>query len=590
MIKTPLDDRSWSGLLVQIFFFVILPLAIILLAISFISQSLHEQAMRSLVGERDGRAVRTAAAAIEADIREHMDAVRLVALQAETGNPQDLVAAYAQADFVSSQFDGGLVLLTPDGKLQTLAAGDGSLAALAGELSTPSRNLFGGPLSQFMTDAFLNPINGERMLVIIEAAPGREYLAAGAVSIQVLTAASLDSLMVDDHSAVYFLVDRQSQVIVALGQEGGSGRDLSHHPGVAAALRGLSGTTYLDAEDNQQVVAYSPLPILGWGLVSEEAWDMVSSRSLRTTQLAPLILAPFLLLMLVALWFGARQIVGPLHTLEERAARLAWGDFKAIQAPIGGLAEIRSLHAELVRMAEKVQAAQQGMHDYVGAITAAQEDERRRLAQELHDETIQALVALKQRAQLLRMQMKARLSEQELGELNELLELTEQAIVNLRRMIRALRPIYLEDLGLITALEILSQEASQTTGIPVRFRHEGEARRLDEAVELALYRITQEGLSNIAQHAQAFTASIELAFAPQEVTLTIADDGIGFQVPRSPAELAMQGHFGLLGISERAELIGAQLDIQSTGKGTWVQVVVKVEEERENSLPLGENA
>ncbi len=588
--KTPLDDRSWSGLLVQLFFFIILPLAILLLAISFISQSLHEQAMRSLVGERDARAVITAATALEEDIRERMDSVRMLANQAETVALDGLSEAYARADFMGAQFDGGLGLIQANGELHLLAAGDGSLAALGADLQVPGQNLLLGPLTQFMSDAFDSRASGERMLVILEAAPGRAYVAAGAVSIRNLAQSSLDNLVTGEHASNYFLVDRDAQVILAQGHESGVS-DLSGHPGVVAALQGQRGTTYLDQDGENRVVAYSALPILGWGLVSEEAWDMVSTPNLRTTQLAPLILAPFLLLMLLALWYGARQIVDPLRKLEERASRLAWGDYQAIQEPVEGLAEIRSLHTELVHMAEKVQAAQKGMQDYAGAVTTAQEDERRRLAQELHDDTIQSLIALKQRAQLLRMQLKGRLSEQELGELGELLALTEKSIENLRRQIRALRPIYLEDLGLSPALEMLTQESSQNCGVPVNFRRTGEERRLDESVELAFYRIAQESLSNIAWHAGAKSAVVELTFHPQSVSLSIQDDGVGFQAPRTPAELAIEGHFGLLGIAERADLIGAALEIHSMpGKGTLIKVRYHTPDSTAAGDGLGENA
>ena len=91
---------------------------------------------------------------------------------------------------------------------------------------------------------------------------------------------------------------------------------------------------------------------------------------------------------------------------------------------------------------------------------------------------------------------------------------------------------------------------------------------------MALYRIAQEALSNVARHADAVTANVTLAFAADNVTLTVRDDGQGFVAPESPADLAPQGHFGLLGIHERAELIGARLRLNSQSAGTRLQVVV----------------
>jgi hypothetical protein len=103
------------------------------------------------------------------------------------------------------------------------------------------------------------------------------------------------------------------------------------HPGIAEALRGESGATYVQVGDSKHVVTYSPIAPVGWALVLEEPWETVASPTLRTTQIAPLVLVPALLLTLVALWFGLRQIVQPLQALESKAATLAWGDFKAIE-------------------------------------------------------------------------------------------------------------------------------------------------------------------------------------------------------------------------------------------------------------------
>jgi signal transduction histidine kinase len=282
-------------------------------------------------------------------------------------------------------------------------------------------------------------------------------------------------------------------------------------------------------------------------------------------------LVPVLILAVIALWFGARRIVKPLQTLESRAATLAWGDFKTIETPVGGIEEIRQLQNELIQMARKVQAAQQSLHGYIGAITAGQEEERRRLARELHDDTIQALIALKQRVQLT--QLAAPPTAHEPGALQEIASLIEQTIENLRRLTRALRPIYLEDLGLVTALEMLARETGQTTNIPVEFQHQGQEIRLDPSIELALYRMAQEAFSNIIRHAQASQASLTITFKPQTVTLQITDNGRGFDVPKSPAEFAPSGHYGLLGLHERAELIGAALEIISvTGQGTCLNI------------------
>jgi signal transduction histidine kinase len=307
-------------------------------------------------------------------------------------------------------------------------------------------------------------------------------------------------------------------------------------------------------------------------LLPEETWRIALDPALEITLVAPLVLIPPLLFAIAALWFASRQIVQPLQRLESKAAALAWGDFHAIEEPVGGISEIQHLQKELAEMSRRVQAAQEGLRDYIGAITAAQEDERLRLARELHDDTIQSVVALKQRVQLAQRPIKDPVSLQTLRELEAL---AEQTIENLRRMTRALRPIYLEDLGLVTALEMLAREVSQSAPLQVEFRKLGVEQRLTNEVELALYRIAQEALNNVLRHANAAHARLQIVYEDREVALAVEDNGAGFQVPKIPTDFAPDGHFGLLGIRERAELIGARLEVDSAqGKGTRLRVRV----------------
>ncbi|MFH1909237.1 MAG: histidine kinase [Chloroflexota bacterium] len=307
-------------------------------------------------------------------------------------------------------------------------------------------------------------------------------------------------------------------------------------------------------------------------LLPEETWKMATSPALELTLIAPLVLVPPLVLSIFALWFGARQIVRPLQQLESRAAALARGDFRSIEEPVSGIPEIHHLQEELIQMARKVQAAQESLHDYIGAITTGQEEERRRLARELHDETLQSLIALRQRVQLARMKAKDDEIRQSLADLERI---SSETVDELRRLARALRPVYLEDLGLVTALEMLARETGAGSELTVRFERKGVERRLDPALELALYRIVQEALSNVTRHAGASQASVCVTFQAENVVVEITDNGRGFTPPRSPAEFASDGHFGLLGMHERAELVGAKLTIVST-LGARTTITVRV--------------
>jgi signal transduction histidine kinase len=172
--------------------------------------------------------------------------------------------------------------------------------------------------------------------------------------------------------------------------------------------------------------------------------------------------------------------------------------------------------------------------------------------------------------QLAQKSVKDQTSRRTLGELETL---AEQTIENLRRMTRALRPIYLEDLGLVTALEMLVRETSQNNTVNIGFQKMGDEKRLSREVELALYRIAQEALNNIVRHSEAKRAELLISFEEKETKLEVSDNGKGFDMPRSPTDFAPNGHFGLLGMRERADLIGARLEVESTpGKGTRLRV------------------
>jgi signal transduction histidine kinase len=304
--------------------------------------------------------------------------------------------------------------------------------------------------------------------------------------------------------------------------------------------------------------------------LSAEDVKTATSPALELTLVAPLVLIPPLLFSVAGLWFVTRQIIQPLQKLESKAAALAWGNFEWIEEPIGGIEEIQHLQLELREMSRRVKSAQEGLHDYIGAITSAQEEERTRLARELHDDTIQAVIALRQRVQLAQRSIKDQNGKQSLTDLEML---AEQTIENLRRLTRALRPIYLEDLGLVTALEMLTRETSQNNQISVNFKKIGQERRLPQEIELSLYRITQEALNNVVKHSHATQADLTITYETSAVQVEVNDNGMGFVVPNSPTEFAPKGHFGLLGIHERANLIGAKLEIDSMpGKGTRFKV------------------
>ncbi len=552
------------GLTFQLFIFIILPLVALLVVIPFGSLTLHSRAMRGLVAERDERAARAAAAAFAEQFNHRAASLRGLALYA-THKPN----ALADYGFLLPDFEGGFALFTADG---VLTASSNSLelwqARPVAELLARSA---GRAEAQF-SNAFDDTAGGELMIMVAATAPDGPA-AVGAFSPSALARRVLADAFPAGDQTKAFIVDAEGRVLYQSGIAASESDTLrGQHPGVAEALRGESGTTYIVVGNSEHVVAYTPVELVGWALVIEEPWEAVDNPLLRTTQAAPLILIPILLFALIALGFGIRQIVQPLRVLEKQASELTWGRFEAIEKPVGGIAEIRNLQAELSRMAQKVKTSQQNLRGYLGAITAGQEDERRRLARELHDDTVQALVALDQRAQLAQMAAK-RESPQAVERFVELREMIASLIEEVRRIIRALRPIYLEDLGLLSAIEMLARDLETASGARVSFSASGQPRRLPPGHEIAIYRIVQEALNNAARYASARSVNVSAVFNQTDFVIQVQDDGKGFTAPERVSDLVASGHYGLMGMQERAELIGGRLTITSSpSAGTTIEL------------------
>lgn len=557
----------WRGFSVQLFAVTVLPLTLLLLVIAFGSVSMHQRDMRDLVGERDERAVQAASAALESELHHRMASISGLSTYAQSSEGLTLEEALATSNDLMSDFDGGVAFLNAEGVLALSSDKPEFWKAIVENVDELRLASTSEP-DPVISTPVAHPPSKRTYVIVSTYSPSTELVTAGAFSPENLAQQTLAASYPVDSQATIYLLDASGQVLFMSG--GSTVPNLPiDHPGVAEALRGESGTKYVQMGDSEHVIAYSAIPSTGWVLITEEDWHAVVSPSLQTTQLAPLVLVPAFILALFALWFGARQIVQPLQRLESKAAALAWGDFETIKEPVGGISEVQHLQKELTEMANRLEAAQEGLHDYIGAITSAQEEERTRLARELHDDTIQAVIALKQRVQLAQKSVKDQQGHQSLKELEDL---AERTVENLRRLTRALRPIYLEDLGLVTALEMLARETSQANHLSIDFQQSGKERRLSREVELALYRIAQEALNNVVRHASAKHATVSIRFE-KEVSLEVTDDGIGFVVPKSPTDFAPSGHFGLLGIRERADLIGAKLEVQSgAGQGTRLSV------------------
>ncbi len=216
---------------------------------------------------------------------------------------------------------------------------------------------------------------------------------------------------------------------------------------------------------------------------------------------------------------------------------------------------------------------QDELRDYASLITRVQEEERRRLSRELHDDTAQALIALSLGLDGLERAMgKLHLPEKDVLWLSNLQNLADATLEGVRRACRDLRPSVLDDLGLRAALEWLS-DSSAARGVPCTFTCTGEPQSTKSEAEIAIFRIVQEALSNIWRHSHASQAYLELNYQSDLIQVCVRDNGQGFVVDQHalvPALNSPKG-LGLLGMRERAMLVGASLSITShPGKGCTV--------------------
>ncbi|MBN1179520.1 MAG: sensor histidine kinase [Anaerolineae bacterium] len=215
--------------------------------------------------------------------------------------------------------------------------------------------------------------------------------------------------------------------------------------------------------------------------------------------------------------------------------------------------------------------------EFLHQTVITQEKERQYIARELHDETGQALTAITWGLATVE-EMLADGSEGTIERVHDLRRLTDQVMVNLRQMTTRLRPAVLDELGLPAALITYGDDCSTRFPFVVDVQITGRRRRLPSEIETTLYRITQEGLTNVAKHAQANHVTVTLNFGEEHVDLVITDDGVGMDVELAQQAAAYGSGWGLAGICERVQLIGGRLDIQSTaGSGTTLSVQVPLD-------------
>ena len=279
-------------------------------------------------------------------------------------------------------------------------------------------------------------------------------------------------------------------------------------------------------------------------------------------------------------WFYVR-VLRPIQKLSFQANRLSQGDFDSFEHQCGGIAEIQKLQLAMSGMVGHVRRAQKQRRAYSEQLSDGQESERKRIARELHDDTIQSIIAVTQAIDMAKNWINSH-PDRALNMLDTARKQAVDIVSNLRNLIGGLRPPALEELGLVAALQMLVDSLCNTR---IQVEVEGDVRRLDEAQELALFRAAQEALQNIQKHSQAQHIVVKVAYKPDGVLLKITDDGVGFLLPESLGDLAFENRYGLLGMQERVSNLGGQLTIESKmGKGTAIHAFVPSHETQLENL------
>jgi signal transduction histidine kinase len=369
------------------------------------------------------------------------------------------------------------------------------------------------------------------------------------------------------------------------------------------AASGLCGDCHAagSGERWRAVMTVAPLAGAPWGVVlTQPARDVLASSGavpLGVVGLGALMLA----LGGLFAWGAARSVTRPLEALAQAAEKIAEGDLTR-PIPMTGKDEVGRLAsvlevmrwslremtasvaqhsqmlekrvaertAELEQVNARLREREQALAQLYQKVVGAQEDERKRIARELHDDTAQSLAVLVMGLEGATAAVKAGKTPR----LDEVKALAVHTIEEINRLIRDLRPSVLDDLGLLAAIRWYAERHLAERGISVRCEFEKLDRRLPPAFEAAVFRVCQEAMSNILRHAQAEAVLIQVGPKDGALRIEIEDDGRGFDTAEAAANTE-RPPFGLMGIRERVELLGGKVSIDSApGQGTRIEIDV----------------
>lgn len=365
-----------------------------------------------------------------------------------------------------------------------------------------------------------------------------------------------------------------------------------------------------EGERRQDVLAFAPLSTTAWGVAVGQAEEEALAPA-RTLQQRLLLLTLFSVgLALLLTWLAIRSVTGPLAQLTHAAEQMASGDLSGglrlerrdeigrlarafesmrsrLKASLGEIQgwnqtlegrvqertlELERSRQETARLYSELQEKERARTELLERTITAEEEERKRIARELHDDTSQSLSALVFAAETTTRHLG---NGEEVGaRLERMRELAVATLEGVHRLISDLRPTLLDDLGLAAALRWYAESRLADRGVRVHLEVAGDERRLPAGLETAVYRTAQEAITNVARHAEATNLSISLEFRETGLVAEVEDDGRGFDTAGAHRWNGSHG-LGLVGMRERMALVGGDLEIYSE-RGAGTRVVLRV--------------
>ncbi len=573
--------RDWiSQLRAQAILLIILLLSLVLMLTVGVTFLAYQQVSQSLAESRDQELATVSADRLSESIENFAQGLRTLANQEQmqSGEPtlqeqtlergRDLIA-----DFTNH--DGGIIILDAKGFVSVTKPFRPDLVGQDFSQEPYFQNVRAFPTSTFFSDIIQEPGTGEDIIVIavpivniggdfVGVIAGRFYL-----NFQRL-GQEIQKQKVGEEGIAY-LIDRNGRIIYHPISKL-IGTDFSHREAVEQLQQGDQAGAVTTREHPRTVEGYAVVEVTGWGLVIVEPW----TQAVEPTQeaLRPVVIVLIIGLIIVAIFvsLGVQRVTDPIQNLVTQTRQVTAGDYDA-QVNLSQIREIKELGMAFNEMVDQIRRYRAGVRQYVADITRTEEEERKRIARELHDDTVQSLIAIGQRIELVKgtlddpAEAKTRLSE--------LRTMVTGTIASVRQFSRDLRPLTLEDLGLRAAIQYLVNQLAQGEKIEVDLKVEGEVEGVSIDMEVAIYRILQEALNNVKKHARATKVKVWAKFTEEEITLIVEDNGRGFEVPEAMTDFASSGSFGMMGLQERAQLFGGDVIIESQpGVGTTVHMVM----------------